>query len=169
MDKGVPFICTDLGLSVAPFMLHIHASVAEHERKLIGERTKAGIAEKIKRGGSHGFPQSLDKAREKAIITKNTDALDFARCVYPQIASLKHTGHSLQAISRQLNQSNTPTSANGLWTAKAVSRVIERVEASKSSDLEASQELAAESLLKPLLSSAARAPTTNRNTQKKAA
>jgi DNA invertase Pin-like site-specific DNA recombinase len=37
----VTFVVTALGLNVEPFMLHLYAALAEKERKLIGERTKA--------------------------------------------------------------------------------------------------------------------------------
>ncbi len=42
MANRVQFVVTELGLDVQPFTLHIFASVAELERKLISERTKAG-------------------------------------------------------------------------------------------------------------------------------
>ena len=34
-----PFIVTELGADIDPFMLHIYAAVAEKERRLIGQRT----------------------------------------------------------------------------------------------------------------------------------
>jgi DNA invertase Pin-like site-specific DNA recombinase len=44
MAERVPFIVAELGPSVDPFMLHIYAALAEKERRLISERTKAGLA-----------------------------------------------------------------------------------------------------------------------------
>lgn len=127
MNDDVSFICADLGADVEPFMLHIHASVAERERKLIGIRTKAGIAEKIKRGGAHGHIESLAAARVLASEAKGATALKVALAVHPIISALIQSGFSLRAVARQLNQSNTPTSVKGLWTATAVTRVLNRI------------------------------------------
>src|SRR5262249_38881456 len=40
MTQRVPFIVTELGPDVDPFMLHIHAAVAEKERNRIAQRTR---------------------------------------------------------------------------------------------------------------------------------
>jgi DNA invertase Pin-like site-specific DNA recombinase len=42
MANRVPFLVAEMGPNVDPFMLHIYASLAEKERDLISERTKAG-------------------------------------------------------------------------------------------------------------------------------
>ena len=39
-----------LGADTDPFMLHIYAALAEKERRLISDRTKAGLAAARKRG-----------------------------------------------------------------------------------------------------------------------
>src|SRR5262249_40211267 len=55
MAQRVPFIVTELGKDVDPFMLHIYAALAEKERNLISERTKAALAKsKKKLGGYRG-------------------------------------------------------------------------------------------------------------------
>jgi DNA invertase Pin-like site-specific DNA recombinase len=43
MSKRVPFIVTQLGRNVDPFMLHIYAALAEKERAMISERTKVAL------------------------------------------------------------------------------------------------------------------------------
>ena len=45
MVHKTPFIVTELGADVDPFMLHIYAAVAEKERRLIGQRTREALAE----------------------------------------------------------------------------------------------------------------------------
>jgi DNA invertase Pin-like site-specific DNA recombinase len=50
MVQRVPFIATDLGPDVDPFMLHIHAAVAEKERGRIAQRTKEALAAAKARG-----------------------------------------------------------------------------------------------------------------------
>jgi DNA invertase Pin-like site-specific DNA recombinase len=44
MVQRVPFIVTELGPDVDPFMLHIQAAVAEKERNRIAQRTKEALA-----------------------------------------------------------------------------------------------------------------------------
>jgi DNA invertase Pin-like site-specific DNA recombinase len=50
MAQRVPFIVTELGADTDPFMLHIYAALAEKERRMISERTRAGVAAAKKRG-----------------------------------------------------------------------------------------------------------------------
>ncbi len=50
MAEKVPFIVAELGAETDPFMLHIFAALAEKERRLISERTKAGLAAAKRRG-----------------------------------------------------------------------------------------------------------------------
>jgi DNA invertase Pin-like site-specific DNA recombinase len=44
MAQRVPFIVAELGRDADPFMLHLYAALAEKERHLISERTKAALA-----------------------------------------------------------------------------------------------------------------------------
>jgi Resolvase, N terminal domain len=46
MAQRVPFIAAELGRDADPFMLHLYAALAEKERRLISERTKAALAAK---------------------------------------------------------------------------------------------------------------------------
>jgi DNA invertase Pin-like site-specific DNA recombinase len=67
MAQKVPFIVTALGKDVDPFVLHIYAALAEQERKLISQRTKAGLAVAKAKGkvlGSYGKVLGKRKAAE---------------------------------------------------------------------------------------------------------
>jgi DNA invertase Pin-like site-specific DNA recombinase len=46
----VPFIVAELGAEADPFMLHIYAVLAEKERALIADRTRAALAQKKAQG-----------------------------------------------------------------------------------------------------------------------
>jgi DNA invertase Pin-like site-specific DNA recombinase len=46
MAQQVPFIVVELGRNADPFMLHLYAALAEKERRLISEWTKAALAAK---------------------------------------------------------------------------------------------------------------------------
>jgi DNA invertase Pin-like site-specific DNA recombinase len=50
MKHRVPFTVTELGVDTDPFLLHLYAALAEKERKLIGERTKAAMKAAKRRG-----------------------------------------------------------------------------------------------------------------------
>jgi DNA invertase Pin-like site-specific DNA recombinase len=46
MAQRVPFVVAELGRDADPFMLHLYAALAEKERRLISERTKAALSAK---------------------------------------------------------------------------------------------------------------------------
>ena len=50
MAQRVPFIVAELGRDADPFMLHLYAALAEKERRLISERTKAALAARKTQG-----------------------------------------------------------------------------------------------------------------------
>jgi DNA invertase Pin-like site-specific DNA recombinase len=64
MANRVPFLVAEMSPHVDPFMLHIYASLAEKERALISERTKAALqAPSAKAGSSHGRQRGDGSAR----------------------------------------------------------------------------------------------------------
>jgi DNA invertase Pin-like site-specific DNA recombinase len=52
MAQRVPFIVAELGRDADPFMLHLYAALAEKERRLISERTRAALAAKKQQGNT---------------------------------------------------------------------------------------------------------------------
>jgi DNA invertase Pin-like site-specific DNA recombinase len=54
MVHRVPFVVTELGADVDPFVLHLFAALAQKERALISQRTKAGLAAAKRRGAKLG-------------------------------------------------------------------------------------------------------------------
>ncbi len=59
MAHRVPFIVAELGADADPFMLHIYAALAEKERHLISERTRAALAAKKAQGVKLGNRTNL--------------------------------------------------------------------------------------------------------------
>jgi DNA invertase Pin-like site-specific DNA recombinase len=48
--QRVPFIVTALGRNVDPFTLHIYVALAEQERRMFSQRTRAGLQAAKQRG-----------------------------------------------------------------------------------------------------------------------
>jgi len=63
----VPFIVAELGRDADPFMLHLYSALAEKERRLISDWTKATLEAKKASGIRLGNPHNLNLAgsREK--------------------------------------------------------------------------------------------------------
>jgi DNA invertase Pin-like site-specific DNA recombinase len=105
------------------FQLHIYAALAEQERTFISERTKAALRAAKSRGVRLGGLRDKTMKRNEAIQTKaNAEADRLMRIIGP----LKASGQSLSAIAETLDAMNVQTSRGGKWTAKQVSRVLER-------------------------------------------
>jgi len=61
MNDKVPFIVAELSPDVDLFMLHLYASLAKKERKLISERTSAGPL------GEKGFRRALGEPHGRVV------------------------------------------------------------------------------------------------------
>ena len=62
MAQRVRFIVAELGADADPFMLHIYAALAEKERALISDRTRATLAQKKAQGAALGNRTNLAEA-----------------------------------------------------------------------------------------------------------
>ena len=124
MSRGVPFVVAELGADTDPFILHLYAALSEKERSLISQRTKEALAQKKRDGVKLGNRMNLAQAQAKGQAANVAASLAFSQCVAPTIEALKAGGKSMNAIAAQLNGMSVPTMRGGLWTAKAVSRVL---------------------------------------------
>ena len=61
MAQRIPFIVAELGADADPFMLHLYAALAEKERRLISERTRAALASRKTTGMKLGNPPMAPK------------------------------------------------------------------------------------------------------------
>ena len=118
MSQRVPFIVTALGRNVDPFTLHIYAALAEQERRMISQRTSAGLQAAKAKGVKLGNQQVAD-ANAAAAKAR-------AEALRPVLDGL--TGQSANAIARALNERNVPTPTGSPWSAKTVIRVQRRLE-----------------------------------------
>jgi len=107
------------------FQLHIYAALAEQERDFISARTKAALKAAKARGTRLGGLRDKTMKRNAAIQVK---ANEEAQKVMTIIGPLKEAGQNLSQIAAALDRMQIPTSRGGSWTAKQVSRVLERVQ-----------------------------------------
>lgn len=126
MAQKVPFIVAELGKDADPFMLHIWAAMAEKERRMIGERTKAALAAAKARGvalgGYRGGPLPDNRKGTQAIQDK---AAAFRDRVRPCIVEMHQKGMTLREIATELERLGVRTArGRSVWTAAAVSRVL---------------------------------------------
>jgi DNA invertase Pin-like site-specific DNA recombinase len=119
MQHKTPFIVAELGPDTDPFLLHIYASLAEKERRLISERTKAGLAAAKRRGKKLGGRNAQsDKAAAEAAA--------FAERMRPIL--LEMGALSANRVAAIFNERGVPTAAGGRWQATQVTRVRQRLQ-----------------------------------------
>lgn len=124
MAQRVPFIVAELGADADPFMLHLYAALAEKERALISERTKAALAAAKKRGvvlGKHGRDVLAPQNRAAALRR----AVDYR----PVFEAKRAAGKSLRTIAAELNAEGVPTPNGGAWHLTSVKRMADRIAA----------------------------------------
>lgn len=127
MTQRIPFIVAELGADADSFMLHLYAALAEKERKLISERTKAALAAKKAQGVKLGNRTNLAEARAKAVASTKASADAFALNVLPVIEQVKAQGvTSYNGIAQALNVRGVRTARGGTWQAATVRKIILR-------------------------------------------
>jgi DNA invertase Pin-like site-specific DNA recombinase len=129
MAQKVPFIVADLGSDADPFMLHLYAALAEKERAVISQRTKAALTAAKARGVTLGSP-SLAVARVKAIEAIKTEADRNAANIVPVIRLMQAAGtRTLREIAAALNVRGVPTPRGRKWYAGSVKNLLDRTAA----------------------------------------
>lgn len=126
MSHKVPFIVTELGADVDPFILHLYAALGEKERNVIAGRTKAALAGKKAQGIVLGGPK-LSEAREAASVAIKTNADRYAANVLPLIRDAQRAGaRTLRDIADALNARGIATARGGRWHATSVKNILDR-------------------------------------------
>jgi DNA invertase Pin-like site-specific DNA recombinase len=115
MGRKSDFVACDVG-SADAFMINIYAAVAQKERRMISERTKAGLAAARARGVKLGGEING---------TRRADAVARAQAIAPILAEL--AGLSSRAAAAQLNARGVETPTGALGSAKTVIRVRQRL------------------------------------------
>ena len=132
MAQRIPFIVAELGAEADSFMLHLYAALAEKERKLISERTKAALAAKKAQGAKLGNRTNLAEAQAKGVESTKALADVFALNVLPVINQVKAQGiTSYNGIAEVLNVRGVRTARGGIWQATTVRKIILRAQETK--------------------------------------
>src|SRR3954467_4206198 len=92
MAQRVPFIVAELGRDADPFMLHLYAALAEKERRLISERTKAALAIRKASGTKLGNPTNIRQAGDIGRTMLIDTADEHTRSLLPLLRSLRADG-----------------------------------------------------------------------------
>jgi DNA invertase Pin-like site-specific DNA recombinase len=127
MAQRVPFVVAELGRDADPFMLHLYAALAEKERRLISERTKASLAARKANGGLLGNRRNIAQAGELGRQIQVSAANEFAAKVLPAVNAIRHSGaETLEAICTALNQQGIRTPRGRRWHVSSVANLLAR-------------------------------------------
>jgi hypothetical protein len=119
MTHKAPFITVELGADTDPFLLHLFAALAEHERRVIGKRTRLALAAAKARGVKLGGTNQQSLANRDAALAR----AEKLRPVLRELAS-----KSARAGAMELNHRNVETPSGGRWHPETVSRVRRRLD-----------------------------------------
>jgi len=127
MAQRVPFIVAELGRDAAPFMLHLYAALAEKERRLISERTKAALVAKKAAGAALGNPVNLAEAGSLGRVTLIESADDLAHSLAPVLRAVRSEGATtLRSIAQALNRRGIKSPRGGTWYPSSIANLLSR-------------------------------------------
>jgi len=109
--RGWGLVALDLGLDTSSpmgeFTAHIVAAVAQLERRIIGQRTREGLAQKRAQGVRLGTPPAISEE------------------LAARIRAMRAGGATLRAIAEALNAEGVPTSRGGaVWRPSSLQAVL---------------------------------------------
>src|SRR4051794_27458693 len=116
-------------------MMRVYAAMAQKERELISERTRAALAAAKARGavlgGDRGYRPSSGPCPAAAASARGEAATRAAHRLSLEIGSLQQGGvTTLVGLARSLTERGVPTPRGGaVWTHTTVARVLGRVAA----------------------------------------
>lgn len=127
-DSGLNLICLDMP-ELNTLTFGIFATIAQHERELISQRTKAALAivkQNKKLGNPNGWTGVQDKAQLKRKESRqswlNSNDSDRAKKIIELL--LSSGTKSLNAIAQNLNFQNIRTQRGGKWQSNLVKKFL---------------------------------------------
>ncbi|WP_379553568.1 recombinase family protein [Qipengyuania sp. DGS5-3] len=120
MDEGVDLVVAEMP-TATDFQLHIFAALAQEERRLISQRTKAALAEAKRRGVKLGV-------NGKQLAQENKRSADeFAINLAPIVLPMLDAGMSYRAIADELNRSCIPCFRDGKFHPQTIKNLASRL------------------------------------------
>ncbi|MBR0648757.1 recombinase family protein [Roseomonas terrae] len=141
LEDGISIRAADMP-NADDLMLRIYAAMAQRERDLISERTRAALAAAKARGkvlgGDRGYRPTVGPDGTAAARARRKLAAQTAHRLHLQIGE-PHPGDvpSFSAMARSLNERGVPTpKGTGAWTHTSVARIVRRISYRHAGDLE---------------------------------
>ena len=129
---GVPFVCADMP-EADETMIGFLAVMAQRERRLIAERTSAALKAAKARGRKVGNPNGAaafgSNAGKGSLEARQAKAKAFVDLVGNTVSALRAQGMSLRQVASELNAMGVQARRGGQWSANAVKRVEDALEA----------------------------------------
>lgn len=126
MEAGVDFVAVDMP-HANKLTIHILSAVAEHEREMISQRTRAALAAARGRGVQLGNKSNIAVAQARSRAARTAQADKFTRNILPVVHQIRTTGIcTLAGIAKALNARGLRPPRGGEWHAIQVKRVLQR-------------------------------------------
>lgn len=131
LEDGVSIRAADMP-GADDLMLRIYAAMAQKERELVSERTRAALAAAKARGralgGDRGYRRATGPDAAAAALARRAAAERSAHRLGLELDRLRAKGvQGHAALARALNRNGVPTpTGRGAWTHTTVARIVER-------------------------------------------
>ena len=124
-DSGAQFVCADMP-EANTLTIGVMATMAQHEREVIGDRTRKALAEKKRAGFVLGKPENLTRAamQKVAVRQQNARSNEHNRRAAALASSLHGSGQNWSEVTRMLNEHGFCTRRGKEFQAVQVQRLI---------------------------------------------
>ncbi|MFH5927340.1 recombinase family protein [Roseomonas sp. SXEYE001] len=139
LEEGISIRAADMP-GADDLMMRVYAAMAQKEREIISERTRAALAAARARGavlgGDRGWRPSKPPCAAAAAISRVEQATRTAHRLALELEVLRAEGITThQGLARALTERGVPTPRGGsAWTHTSVARILERLPAQIAKD-----------------------------------
>lgn len=125
MAAGVNFVACDMP-DANSLTIHIIAAIAEHEARMISDRTRAALAAKRARDGEWRVDTMTPAKRQAGHAVNQRRAAAHHRVAAAHAQLLRTRGSTLAGIADELNRIGLRTQRGSLYRPTTVLRILER-------------------------------------------